>query len=72
MSVISGLFSIFEFDALKKELRNIKGLRLLLTHPPIKTDETVVGFQSLAGAPFELRFKNQLNQAQKRQRGRIR
>ena len=64
LAVISGLFSIYGFESLKKELRNIDSLRLLLSQNPMNSDEMNAGFTSLAGDPFELRFKNQLNQVQ--------
>jgi hypothetical protein len=64
LSVISGLFSIYGFDALKKELRHIDGLRLILSQNPTANDAAGQAFASLAGDRFELRFKNQLDQAQ--------
>ena len=64
LSVISGLFSIYGFDALKKELRSIDSLRLILSQNPANSDASGNGFASLAGDRFELRFKNQLDQAQ--------
>ena len=38
LSVISGLFSIYGFDALKKELRHIDRLRLILSQNPAAND----------------------------------
>ncbi len=64
LSVISGLFSIYGFDALKKELRHIDGLRLVLSQSLASASAREKGSASLAGDRFELRFKNQLNQAQ--------
>ena len=64
LSVISGLFSIYGFDALKKELRQIDKLRLVIAQDPANTNASGAGFEFLAGDGFELRLKNQLNQAQ--------
>ena len=64
LSVISGLFSIYGFDALKKELRQIDKLRLVLAQGPVNSNAPRAGFDCLAGDGFELRLKNQLNQAQ--------
>ena len=64
LSVISGLFTIYGFDALKKELRQIDKLRLVIAQDPSNTNASGAGFESLAGDGFELRLKNQLNQAQ--------
>ena len=60
-SVIAGFFSIYGFDALKKELRTVRNTRLILNR---SQHENGAEFESLAGDPFELRFKNQLNQVQ--------
>ena len=35
LSVISGLFSIYGFESLKKELRQIDGTRLVLCQSPV-------------------------------------
>ena len=59
LAIISSLFSIYAFEALKKELGQIDSLRLILSHP---TDGE--SFPGLTGDRFELRFRNQLNQAQ--------
>jgi len=64
LSIISGLFSIYGFESLKKELSHIEGLRLILSQHPVNSNVPEAGFSSLAGDHFELRFKNQLNQAQ--------
>ncbi|MCG7877509.1 MAG: SNF2-related protein [Candidatus Thiodiazotropha endolucinida] len=63
MAVVSGLFSIYGFESLKKELRQVEGVRLLLSQKP-EGEEAALGFSSVAGDSFELRFKNQLNQVQ--------
>ena len=63
LSIISGLFSIYGFDALKKELNRIDKVRLLFS----KVETSNLGelhFQALNGDEFERRFKNQLNQTQ--------
>ncbi|MDO9268902.1 MAG: helicase-related protein [Methylobacter sp.] len=63
LSIISGLFSIYGFDALKKELNRVDQVRLLFSKV-----ESVPGdslhLQGLNGDQFERRFKNQLNQHQ--------
>lgn len=63
LSVISGLFSIYGFESLKKELRQIDGTRLVLCQSPVN-DNSSSAFSSITGDQFELRFKNQLNQTQ--------
>ena len=64
LSIISGLFSIYAFDALKKELSRTSSTRLLLTQFGFhdKTVDTNITPQ-LNGDRFELRLRNQLNQA---------
>ena len=57
LSVLSGLFSIYGYSALKKELSSIKGLRLLLS----KWDEQSI--YTLSGVLSELLLKNGLEQA---------
>lgn len=64
LSIISGLFSIYGFESLKKELRQIDNLRLVLAQNPANSNAPGAGFDSLAGDSFELRLKNQLNQMQ--------
>ena len=61
LSVISGLFSIYGFESLKKELQQIDGMRLLLSHHDLSTDKI---FPCLTGDRFELQFRNLLNQVQ--------
>jgi len=65
LSVISGLFSIYGFKSLQKELRQINGLRLVLSQIS-GANNASMDFLSLplVGDHFELRFKNQLNQMQ--------
>lgn len=62
LSVVSALFSIYGFEALKKELKSIDGARLLLC--PEQNNDDTPRFAALEGDEFELRFKNQLNQNQ--------
>lgn len=64
LSIVSGLFSIYAFDALKKELSKTHTTRLLLTQLGFhnKTVDTNIEPQ-LNGDRFELRLRNQLNQA---------
>lgn len=64
LSILSGLFSIYAFDALKKELSKTRSTRLLLTQLGFndKTVDTNIAPQ-LNGDRFELRLRNQLNQA---------
>ncbi|MEC9290886.1 MAG: helicase-related protein [Pseudomonadota bacterium] len=57
LSILSGLFSIYGFSALKKELSNIDSLRLLLSR---WDDNSLV---ALAGTENEIRLKNVLNQS---------
>ncbi|MDH5637442.1 MAG: SNF2-related protein, partial [Nitrospinota bacterium] len=64
LSIISGLFSIYGFESLKKELQNIDALRLVLSQNPVNRNLQEAGIATLSGDRFELRFKNRLNQAQ--------
>ena len=63
LSIISALFSIYGFDALKKELNQVEQVRLLFSTID-KTQEGDAHFQGLNGDQFERRFKNKLNQHQ--------
>jgi len=63
LSIVSALFSIYGYESLKKELNAVEGARLLLC-PERMVDEDAPYFAALAGDEFELRFRNQLNQAQ--------
>lgn len=58
LSVVSGLFSIYAFDALKKELLQTGNTRLLLT----QLNNTNIQ-PKLTGDKFEVRLRNQLNQS---------
>jgi adenine-specific DNA-methyltransferase len=64
LSIVSGLFSIYAFDALKKDLSRTRSARLLFTQLGFhdKTIDTNIESQ-LNGDRFELRLRNQLNQA---------
>ncbi|SMG66845.1 [weak similarity to] helicase domain/SNF2 family protein [methanotrophic bacterial endosymbiont of Bathymodiolus sp.] len=63
LSIISGLFSIYGFDALKKELNRVDNIRLLFSKLETSGAETF-HFKGLNGDEFERRFKNRLNQTQ--------
>ncbi|MBE0437118.1 MAG: DEAD/DEAH box helicase family protein, partial [Methylomicrobium sp.] len=63
LSIISGLFSIYGFEALKKELSRVDKVRLLFTKIEAPK-EGILHFQGLNGDEFERRFKNRLNQVQ--------
>ncbi len=56
-TVLSGMFSIYGYAALKKELANITDIRLLLS----KWDDA--SLHAIAGIPHETRLKNQLDQS---------
>lgn len=63
LSIISGLFSIYGFETLKKELSRVEKVRLLFSKIEASKDGAL-NFQGLNGDAFERRFKNRLNQAQ--------
>lgn len=56
LAVLSGLFSIYGFSALKKELSNLDESRLMLS----RWDDA--SLHALAGVPQETRLKNKLHQ----------
>jgi len=58
LSVVSGLFSIYAFDALKKEFLQTSNTRLLLTQ--LRNTDIA---PKLTGDKFEVRLRNQLNQS---------
>jgi len=58
LSVLSHLFSIYGYASLKKELSTLSGARILLS----KWDDNFI--HTLAGSLEEIRFKNNLDQAQ--------
>lgn len=57
LAVLSGLFSIYGFSALKKELSNLDEFRLMFS----RWDDA--SLHTLAGTPQETRLKNKLNQS---------
>lgn len=64
LSILSGLFSIYAFDALKKELSKTRSTRLLLTQLGFHDSTLNTSIEpQLNGDKFELRLRNQLNQA---------
>ena len=63
LAIITGLFSIYGFDALKKELNRVDQVRLLFSKIHNVASDSLP-LQGLNGDPFERRFKNQLNQHQ--------
>jgi hypothetical protein len=62
LSVLSGLFSIYAFEALKKELNQVDSVRLLLTKL-LSAEESNQNPTAvfLTGNQFERRFRNQLS-----------
>lgn len=73
LSIAASSFSIYAFEALKKELSNIEELRFIFTSPTLieeKFQKTIRKFYiphiyheaDLCGGDFELRLMNQLNQ----------
>lgn len=61
LSIISGLFSIYGFEALKDELKRLDKLRLIIAQEP-SNDSRLGQIAALAGDEFELRYKNRLDQ----------
>ncbi|WP_257294454.1 helicase-related protein [Endozoicomonas sp. YOMI1] len=64
LSVLSGLFSIYGFDSLKKELSSVEEIRLLLSKSLQPETAHNTPFAELIGDRFEHRLRNQLNQMQ--------
>ena len=73
MSVAASVFSIYAFEALRKELSQIEELRFIFTSPQFIEEDLVkksrefyiphiVREAELCGGEFELRLRNQLNQ----------
>lgn len=73
LSVAGALFSIYAFEALRKEFAGINELRFLFTSPTFATDKTKKALkeffipqhgreQALFGTPFEIKLRNQLTQ----------
>lgn len=63
LSLLTGLFSIYAFDALRHELHKAESVRVLLSLTGIALSENDDLPIHLAGDTFETRLKNQLNQA---------
>ncbi|MDX9906811.1 MAG: SNF2-related protein, partial [Bacteroidales bacterium] len=62
LSILSGLFSIYAYEALKKELSQIDSLRLLFTKLlPTSENDQKQSAVTLTGNQFERRFRNQLS-----------
>ncbi|MBC8208822.1 MAG: DEAD/DEAH box helicase family protein [Desulfobulbaceae bacterium] len=62
LSVLSGLFSLYAFEALKKELSRVDSVRLLVTKLlPAGAKKEHEQTVSLTGNQFERRFRNQLS-----------
>ena len=59
LSIISGYFTIYAFDALKKELSKVSSLRLLFSNPTFKTNSNSL---KLSGESEEIKLKNSLQQ----------
>lgn len=65
LSIISGLFSIYGFDTLKKELSKVDRVRLLFSKIQSPVDDQASSrFHFLNGDRYERKFKNKLNQKQ--------
>ncbi|SDU55318.1 helicase-related protein [Desulfobacula phenolica] len=63
LSIISGLFSIYGFEALKQELTKVESAFFLFSDPPVSKDGLSSHLiRKLNGDKFERRFQNQLNQ----------
>ncbi|WP_261817622.1 helicase-related protein [Vibrio gallicus] len=64
LSIMTGLFSIYAFDALKEELLGLNSVRVLFSQFKGfgNLDEVNSPFGSLLGGGHETRFRNQLNQ----------
>ncbi|MEG1087711.1 MAG: SNF2-related protein, partial [Cetobacterium sp.] len=73
LSIISAYFTIYAFEALKKELEKIEGLRLLFSEPNFVNEKKNIKreFQmnsnherGLSGDRYELKLKGELNQSE--------
>ena len=73
LSIAASSFSIYAFEALKKELKTIEELRFIFTSPTFLEEKFqkqsrefyiphVINESKLCGGEFELRLKNELNQ----------
>lgn len=63
LSIISGLFSIYAYDALKAELAKVDSVRLLLSRTKANVDANDHLNISLTGDDNETRLRNKLNQS---------
>ena len=73
LSIAASSFSIYAFEALKKELKSIDELQFIFTSPTFIEEQLqqksrefyiphIVKEKDLCGGEFELRLKNELNQ----------
>ncbi len=64
LSIMTGLFSIYAFDALKAELSNLSSTRILFSQFKGfgNLDQVASPFGALTGGEHETKFRNQLNQ----------
>lgn len=73
ISIAASTFSIYAFEALKKELKSIESLRFIFTSPTFIEEKIqqqarefyiphIYNEAQLCGGAFELRLKNELNQ----------
>lgn len=73
LSVAAACFSIYAFEALKKQLAGIQELRFLFTEPTFSTEKTkkekrefyiprLSRERSLCGSEFEIKLKNEMTQ----------
>ncbi|WP_079710194.1 helicase-related protein [Paraliobacillus ryukyuensis] len=67
LSIMSAYFTIYAFDALKKQLSKVDRVKFLFTEPTFtssskKTDGQIIREKSIAGFEDEAKFRNQLNQ----------
>ena len=64
LSIISGLFSIYGFEALKKELHHAESIRIIFSKMQQREDGVLsTSFDGLNGDGFERRFQNRLTQS---------
>ena len=63
LSIISGMFSIYAYEALKKELSQVEEVRLLFSKIPSANHENLhLKIHGLNGDKYERRFQNKLEQ----------
>ena len=61
LSVITGLFSIYGYQLLKKELSRVSSFRLILSNTIGDSEESSFQARNLTGSKTERRFRNSLN-----------